>query len=616
MAPSWKKVGAVAIITAAITTSTISRASADEFDASSYVRNASLGTDLDLFWTIDPDLQTIRVAVHAKAASGWAGFGVSEMGGMEGADIVYYEAAAGSITDAHAIVAGTPVTDVCTQDWTLLSAEKGTDGLVFEVERALETGDSQDRAFTDDSAEGASSTTLIAAWGNTESISYHESNFAQGQVIMFGGVENSNSDPLLGISSSPSVSFFDITAKNFTIPRDRTWYEDTYLLASELPTLDEYHVIGFEAIVQNTTSKYVHHLVLAACTGTDDCGQACAKLSRSSGYYSSSSSSSSLSNTSLSNTSSTSTRSISSAASDVSTEYEYQTSAFCDFEFTYIFIWAPGVADEQLPKDVGFKFGSASGGYTSLQLETHYNNVDGDEGVMDSSGIRVYYTSDLRPIDMGVLSLGDPSVWLGGFPIPEGKSSILFECPGSCTADNFEVDNVTVYGHFLHAHENGRRIITRQYRQNKSGDEVLVHTAEVEYYSFLQAGGYVVKTNDSVTIQRGDRFETECYYDTVLSSISQDSVTFGAGSQDEMCIDFMYYYPKQDIPLSGACGIEACGGFMKEYLALDDDSDFSRSFGISAQCEEESSASTLPALSSLVLTVSVTFFALLAIDAL
>ncbi|CAM9357906.1 unnamed protein product, partial [Ascophyllum nodosum] len=333
----------------------ISRASADdEFDASSYARNASLGTDLDLFWTIDTDLQTIRVAVHAKAASGWAGFGVSEMGGMEGADIVYYEAAAGSITDAHAIVAGTPVTDVCTQDWTLLSAEKGTGGLVFEAERALETGDSQDRAFTDDSAEGASPTTLIAAWGNTESISYHENNFAQGQVIMFGGVENSNSDPLLGISSSPSVSFFDITAKNFTIPTGRTWYEDTYLLASELPTLDEYHVIGFEAIVQNTTSKYVHHLVLTACTGADDCGQACVEWFSSNGLYSSS----------LSNTSSTSTRSRSSAASYVSTEYGYEIPSFCDYESTSIFVWAPGVANEQLPEDVGFKFGPATGGYT------------------------------------------------------------------------------------------------------------------------------------------------------------------------------------------------------------------------------------------------------------
>ena len=35
-----------------------------------------------------------------------------------------------------------------------MSAEVGTDGLVFEAERALNTGDSQDRVFTDDSVEG------------------------------------------------------------------------------------------------------------------------------------------------------------------------------------------------------------------------------------------------------------------------------------------------------------------------------------------------------------------------------------------------------------------------------------------------------------------------------
>ena len=47
-----------------------------------------------------------------------------------------------------------PVTDECTQDWTLLSAEVGADGLIFEVERALDTDDSQDRVFADDSVEG------------------------------------------------------------------------------------------------------------------------------------------------------------------------------------------------------------------------------------------------------------------------------------------------------------------------------------------------------------------------------------------------------------------------------------------------------------------------------
>ena len=50
-------------------------------------------------------------------------------------------------------------------------------------------------------------------------------------------------------------------------------------------------------------------------------------------------------------------------------------------------------------------------------------------------------------------------------------------------------------------HENGRRLVTKQYRDDGSGKEVLVYTADVEYYSFQQAGAYWVMANDSVTIQ-------------------------------------------------------------------------------------------------------------------
>lgn len=67
----------------------------DEFDGSSYARNVSLD-NVNIFWTIDPEIDTIRLALHAKVDSaelGWAGVGVSEMGGMEGADIVVYETA-------------------------------------------------------------------------------------------------------------------------------------------------------------------------------------------------------------------------------------------------------------------------------------------------------------------------------------------------------------------------------------------------------------------------------------------------------------------------------------------------------------------------------------------
>ena len=55
------------------------------------------------------------------------------------------------------------------------------------------------------------------------------------------------------------------------------------------------------------------------------------------------------------------------------------------------------------------------------------------------------------------------------------------------------------------------------------------------------------------------------------------------------CIDYVFYYPNQAIPESGACGFQACDGSMKEYMALEDDSDFSRSFGITTQCEEDDS---------------------------
>ena len=67
---------------------------------------------------------------------------------------VHYAVQSGEITDAHSIVPGTPVTDECTQDWTLLSADVGDGSLVFEVQRALDTDDAQDRVFVDDTRDG------------------------------------------------------------------------------------------------------------------------------------------------------------------------------------------------------------------------------------------------------------------------------------------------------------------------------------------------------------------------------------------------------------------------------------------------------------------------------
>lgn len=122
------------------------------------------------------------------------------------------------------------------------------------------------------------------------------------------------------------------------------------------------------------------------------------------------------------------------------------TSTDCEnLNLADIFVWAPGSADVALPTDVGFRFGNASGGFLSVSLQTHYNNPDGDESVVDNSGVSIYYTEELRPIDMGVIQLGDPVVALRGTSVSEGRSSYSFQCPSSCFEQHFQVRQVIVH---------------------------------------------------------------------------------------------------------------------------------------------------------------------------
>lgn len=55
-------------------------------------------------------------------------------------------------------------------------------------------------------------TRLLTAWGDSETIGYHAANFAKAEVILYGGVENANTDPILELTNDPDVPFFDVTA--------------------------------------------------------------------------------------------------------------------------------------------------------------------------------------------------------------------------------------------------------------------------------------------------------------------------------------------------------------------------------------------------------------------
>lgn len=60
-------------------------------------------------------------------------------------------------------------------------------------------------------------------------------------------------------------------------------------------------------------------------------------------------------------------------------------------------------------------------------LEIHYNNPEKTKGIVDSSGVRMTMTADLRPIDAGIFVLG---VDTGSINIP-GNSDVFEVCLSS-----------------------------------------------------------------------------------------------------------------------------------------------------------------------------------------
>lgn len=191
-------------------------------------------------------------------------------------------------------------------------------------------------------------------------------------------------------------------------------------------------------MLQSDTAQYVHHLVLTGWYGPSDCGQACLQWVEEN--FQEDESDEVSSGSTSGSTSSPSSPSSYSSLSAFAEKNNMTLPSFCDdYNFADIFAWAPGASSVELPTDVGFRMGNASGGFKSLSLETHYDNPNGDMDMVDSSGVRVYYTEELRPIDMGVIKLGDPNVVLEGTYLPDGKYGMSFDCPGSCTEENFEV---------------------------------------------------------------------------------------------------------------------------------------------------------------------------------
>eukprot|EP01080_Neovahlkampfia_damariscottae_P009850 gene9850-2173_t len=197
-------------------------------------------------------------------------------------------------------------------------------------------------------------------------------------------------------------------------------------------------------------------------------------------------------------------------------------------EFSYI--WAIGAKSFYTPKEAGIRVAGRK--LDNIILQIHYDNRDEDPKHIDSSGIMMYSTPHFRRYDAGVLSLGVP---LGQIRIPpkQQQYSISNICQNSCSTDK-----IFLFGYLLHMHLIGSEIETRIHR---NGREIKV--IELKDWDFDRQEQ--VALEEEFPIYKDDLFFTKCNY----NSMSRTNVTRGGlPSTDEMCYNFLSYYPKNNGP--------------------------------------------------------------------
>jgi hypothetical protein len=240
------------------------------YNASAFLPSAvDPGQGAAIHWAVKGD--ELHLAIAARA-SGWLAFGISQAGGMLGADVAYFETAAPDVlTDAHVIEVRNPMPDDCSQDWTLVAADVNRDGfLMWQGRRPLVTEDTQDYAIVSDAALVIPPHRVISAWGDSDRIGYHgRTNVARGAVRFFLSEEVEFATEMNTLSTG---SFF-VGATNHALALQETDYVDfcfdkADLLSQGVPD-QALHVVAFEPIVTPETEPYVHHYVVSATANTE-----------------------------------------------------------------------------------------------------------------------------------------------------------------------------------------------------------------------------------------------------------------------------------------------------------------------------------------------------------
>jgi len=199
-----------------------------------------------------------------------------------------------------------------------------------------------------------------------------------------------------------------------------------------------------------------------------------------------------------------------------------------------IYAWVPGQINLAMPSGTGFEIGTGAA-WNGLKIQTHFDNPSLTSGVSDTSYVNVYYTATVPANKADMLIVGDGTVKQLNTVIPVGVTQWTYTCPAS-----FFTQDITIVNAGHHAHAKGTQIVTYQSRGGKVIDQW-----ETNYYDWrFEQTQWLSKT-----VKAGDELKITCVF-----KVGSGSVKFGLGSEDEMCMDFIMYYPSVASFKTG-CGI-------------------------------------------------------------
>ncbi|XP_074594272.1 dopamine beta-hydroxylase-like [Brevipalpus obovatus] len=233
--------------------------------------------------------------------------------------------------------------------------------------------------------------------------------------------------------------------------------------------------------------------------------------------------------------------------------------------------WAMGAGPFSYPHEAGSPFGGKNFSRFSM-LEIHYNNEEKKSGIIDNSGLRIYYTPTLRKYDVGVLEIG--LEYTDKNSIPPGQS--LFDVSGYCVAECTRIgippDGITVFASQLHTHLTGVRVWTRHIR---GGIELSELNRDDHYSPHFQE---IRMLRNKVKVIPGDILINTCRYKTT----ERMGITLGGyGIRDEMCVNYIHYYPRAELEVCKSSVDSRTLGDYFEHLRTYENQNTSENYPIS-----------------------------------